>query len=69
MDKPKVIEVTEKSVQMTINVWRDEDTNEIKISMPGNRISTVNQIPFSKRGNPHLYNKLNDILEEQKKDN
>jgi len=56
-----------KTGQVTIGLWFDEQAGDIHLSIPGHGLSTVNAEPSSKRGNPHLFNKLAMVLQEQGK--
>jgi hypothetical protein len=56
-----------KTGQVTIGFWFDEEAGDIHLSMPGHGLSTVNGDAASKRGNPHLFNKLAKVLREQGK--
>jgi hypothetical protein len=56
-----------KTGQVTIGLWFDEEAGDIHLSIPGQGLSTVNGDPTSKRGNPHLFNKLAKVLREQGK--
>lgn len=42
---------------LQIHVWYDEDQDAIKVRING-RLTSVNNDPASKRGNPSLYKKL-----------
>ncbi len=56
-----------KTGQATIGLWFDEAAGDIHLSIPGHGLSTVNRNPASKRGNPHLFNKLAKVLRDQGK--
>lgn len=56
-----------KTAKVTIGLWFDEEDGEIHLSIPGQGLSTVSSRPESKRGNPHLFNKLAKVLREQGK--
>jgi hypothetical protein len=56
-----------KTGQVTIGLWFDEQAGDIHLSIPGHGLSTVNAEPSSKRGNPHLFNKLAKVLRDQGK--
>ena len=56
-----------KTGQVTLGVWFDEEAGDIHLSIPGLGLSTVNGDPASKRGNPHLFNKLAKVLRDQGK--
>lgn len=47
-----------------VGVWYREDTGHIHLSIEGQGFPTVNAIPESKRGNPHLFRKLALMLRE-----
>ena len=48
---------------LTIRVWYDEDQDVIKMRVAG-ELTSVNNDPESKRGNPSLYRKLAAALRE-----
>lgn len=56
-----------KTGQVTLGVWFDEAVGDIHMSIPGHGLSTVNSDTASKRGNPHLFNKLAKVLRDQGK--
>ncbi|TNE39688.1 MAG: hypothetical protein EP321_12325 [Sphingomonadales bacterium] len=56
-----------KTATPKIGIWYDEAAGDIHLSLAGQGLSTVNDRPDSKRGNPHLFNKLARILREQGK--
>ena len=56
-----------KTAQVTIGLWFDEQAGDIHLSIPGHGLSTVNADASSKRGNPHLFNKLAKFLRDQGK--
>jgi hypothetical protein len=56
-----------KTVTVTIGLWYDELAGDIHLSIPGHGLSTVNGDAASKRGNPHLFNKLAKVLRNQGK--
>ena len=56
-----------KTGQVTLGVWYDEEAGDIHLSIPGQGLSTVNGNATSKRGNPHLFNKLAKALRDQGK--
>ena len=56
-----------KTAEVTIGLWFDEEAGDIHLRIPGHGLSTVNPDPASKRGNPHLFNKLAKVLREQGK--
>ena len=56
-----------KTGQVTLGVWYDEQAGDIHLSIPGHDLSTVNGDAPSKRGNPHLFNKLAKVLRDQGK--
>ena len=56
-----------KTGQVTMGLWFDEQAGDIHLSIPGHGLSTVNGDALSKRGNPHLFNKLAKVLRDQGK--
>jgi len=56
-----------KTGQVTVGLWFDEQAGDIHLSIPGHGLSTVNANGESKRGHPHLYNKLAKVLRDQGK--
>ena len=56
-----------KTGGVTIGLWFDEKAGDIHLSIPGQGLSTINGDPASKRGNPHLFNKLAKVLRDQGK--
>lgn len=56
-----------KTGQVLLGVWFDEEAGDIHLSIPGHGLSTVNANAGSKRGNPHLFNKLAKVLRDQSK--
>ena len=56
-----------KTGSVTIGLWFDEAAGDIHLSIPGHGLSTVNADASSKRGNPHLFNKLAKVLRDQGK--
>lgn len=52
---------------MTIGLWFDDEAGDIHLSIPGHGLSTVNGDRDSKRGHPHLFNKLAKVLRDQGK--
>ena len=56
-----------KTGSVTIGLWFDEAAGDIHLSIPGHGLSTVNTDASSKRGNPHLFNKLAKVLRDQGK--
>ena len=56
-----------KTAQVTIGLWYMEDAGDIHLNIPGHGLSTVNGNAESKRGNPHLFNKLAKVLRDQGK--
>lgn len=56
-----------KTAYVQIGLWFDEEVGDIHLSLPGQGLSTVNGIADSKRGNPHLFNKLAKLLRDQGK--
>lgn len=51
-----------KTAYPKIGIWLNEVTGAIHLSIEGQGLSTVNPSPGSKRGHPHLYNKLAKAL-------
>jgi len=62
-----VAERSGKTGQVTLGIWYDEEAGDIHLSIPGQGLSTVNGNTESKRGNPHLFNKLAKVLRDQGK--
>ena len=60
-------ERTGKTAYPKIGVWFDERAGDIHLSIPGHGLSTVNGHADSKRGNPHLFNKLAKALRDEGK--
>jgi hypothetical protein len=60
-------EGNDKTAKVMIGVWFREDTGHIHVSIPGHDLSTVSNDAGSKRGNPHLFNKLAKVLRDQGK--
>lgn len=56
-----------KTGKVTLGIWFDEGAGDIHLSVPGHGLSTVGSDPASKRGNPHLFNKLAKALRDQGK--
>jgi len=56
-----------KRAEVTLGLWYNADSNDIRFDIPGHGLSTVNGDAASKRGNPHLFNKLAKLLREQGK--
>lgn len=56
-----------KTGQVTIGLWFEEEAGDIHLSIPSQGLSTVNGDAASKRGNPHLFNKLAKVLRDQGK--
>lgn len=53
-----------KTAYPQIGVWFDEEAGDIHLSIEGQGLSTVTGNATSKRGNPHLFNKLAKALRE-----
>ncbi|HWI26881.1 MAG TPA: hypothetical protein VN668_07910 [Stellaceae bacterium] len=51
---------------LQIHVWYDEQQDVIKMRIAG-ELTSVNNDPESKRGNPSLYKKLAAVLRDQGK--
>ena len=62
-----MIERSGKTAKVTIGLWFDEQAGDIHLSIPGHGLSTVNADASSKRGNPHLFNKLAKVLRDEGK--
>jgi hypothetical protein len=56
-----------KTATVTIGLWFDAKAGDIHLSIPGQGLSTVSADAASKRGDPHLFNKLAKLLREQGK--
>ncbi len=56
-----------KTVYPKIGIWYDEKAGDIHFSIPGHGLSTVNANADSRRGNPHLFNKLAKVLRDEGK--
>ena len=56
-----------KTGQVTLGIWFDEEADDIHLNIPDHGLSTVNGNAESKRGNPHLFNKLAKALRDQGK--
>ena len=56
-----------KTGKATIGLWFDEQAGDIHLSIPDHGLSTVNCDAASKRGHPHLFNKLAKLLRDQGK--
>jgi alpha-glucuronidase len=56
-----------KTAKVTIGLWFDEKAGDIHLSIPDHGLSTVNADAASKRGHPHLFNKLAKVLRDQGK--
>jgi hypothetical protein len=56
-----------KTASANIGIWFDEEAGDIHLSIPGHGLSTVNNNGNSKRGHPHLFNKLAKVLRDQGK--
>lgn len=48
---------------ITVRVWYDEEQDVIKMRVAG-ELTSVNNNPESKRGNPSLYKKLATVLRD-----
>jgi hypothetical protein len=56
-----------KTVRIEIGVWFNESTGNIHLSargVPSFKVTTVRRDPASKRGHPHLYEKLAQCLRD-----
>ena len=56
-----------KTAKVTIGLWFDEQAGDIHLNIPGHGLSTVSADASSKRGDPHLFNKLAKVLRDQGK--
>ena len=56
-----------KTGELAIGLWFDEEAGDIHLRIPDHGLSTVNADPVSKRGHPHLFNKLAKALRDQGK--
>jgi hypothetical protein len=56
-----------KTGKVEIGLWFDEGASDIHLSIPGHGLSTVSPNAESKRGHPHLFNKLAKVLRDQGK--
>ena len=56
-----------KTAKVTIGLWFDDEAGDIHLSIPGQGLSTVSAEAASKRGNPHLFNKLARVLRDEGK--
>jgi hypothetical protein len=56
-----------RTAKVTIGLWFDEEAGDIHLSIPNHGLSTINTEVSSKRGNPHLFNKLAKVLRDQGK--
>jgi hypothetical protein len=54
-----------KTAYPKIGVWFDEVRGDIHLNIAGHGLSTINADPSSKRGNPHLFNKLAKALRDE----
>jgi hypothetical protein len=53
-----------RRVDLKVGVWYDKDEDVIKMDIPGHGLTSVNNDPESKRGNPSLYEKLARALRD-----
>lgn len=56
-----------KTANVQIGLWFDESAGDIHLSIAGHGLSTVNANTESKRGHPHLFNKLAKVLRDRGK--
>lgn len=56
-----------KTAYPKVGIWFDEQAGDIHLSIAGHGLSTINPNPESKRGNPHLFNKLAKALRDEGK--
>lgn len=54
-----------KTAYPKIGIWYDEKADDIHLSIPGHGLSTINANAVSRRGNPHLFNKLAKVLRDE----
>jgi hypothetical protein len=54
---------TTLGTDLQVHVWYDEEQDVIKMRIAG-ELTSVNNDPESKRGNPSLYKKLAQVLRE-----
>ena len=62
-----MVERSGKTAYPKIGVWYDEEGGDIHLSIGDHGLSTVNCDGGSKRGNPHLFNKLAKALRDEGK--
>lgn len=62
-----MVERNGKTAYLKIGVWFDDQAGDIHLSIAGHGLSTVNGRAESKRGNPHLFNKLAKALRDEGK--
>lgn len=60
-------ERTGKTAEVTIGLWFDEEAGDIHVRIPDHGLSTIDADSASKRGHPHLYNKLAKVLRDRGK--
>ncbi|MBW6398575.1 hypothetical protein KPL78_11990 [Roseomonas sp. HJA6] len=53
-----------KTAYARIGLWFNAETGHIHLSLPGQGLSTVIDTATSKRGHPHLFNKLAKMLRD-----
>jgi len=53
-----------KSITLTLRVWYDDGSRQIKLAGPGLTASTVSNDPGSKRYHPNLFDKLARALRD-----
>lgn len=56
-----------RTAKATVGLWFDEASGDIHLSIPGHGLSTVGADAASKRGHPHLFNKLAKVLRDEGK--
>ena len=62
--------MTGKTVRLEVGVWYNESTGNIHMSapsVPGFKVTTVRRDPASKRGHPHLFEKLALCLRDRRR--
>ena len=63
----RLAERSRKTAYPKIGLWFDKVAGDLHLSIPGHGLSTVNANADSKRGNPHLFNKLAKALRDEGK--
>jgi hypothetical protein len=57
--------MAQKTAYSSVGIWFDSEAGDIHLSIEGQGLSTVNGNATSKRGHPHLFNKLAKVLRDQ----